>query len=427
DYLKNANLMETLEKLGVFVVGFGCTTCIGNSGPLPEAVSTAIDENDLAVVSVLSGNRNFEGRIHPQVKASYLASPPLVVAFALAGTAHIDLASEPLGRDRNGDDVYLKDIWPSSEEIEAAMLSVKSEFFGREYGKIFEGDAHWARLPSPEGDLYEWDAGSSYVREPPFFEDLSPQLPDPQNVTGARVLVKVGDSVTTDHISPAGSIAPSSPAGKYLVEHGVEPRDFNSYGSRRGNHEVMVRGTFANIRLRNDLVQSGKTGGWTTLLPDGDEVTVFDAAETYAERDIPLIVIAGKEYGSGSSRDWAAKGPLLLGVRAVIAESFERIHRSNLVAMGILPLQFVGGENAGSLGLSGDETYDITGIEDALEPHAELRVVAHPAEGNDVTFDVECRIDSDVELDYFRNGGVLQLVLRRMLEPRDARPAPGTH
>ncbi|MEA2510319.1 MAG: aconitate hydratase [Actinomycetota bacterium] len=416
DYLKNAGLLEDLEKLGFFVVGYGCTTCIGNSGPLPEAVSTAIDENDLAVVSVLSGNRNFEGRIHPQVKASYLASPPLVVAFALAGTADIDLGSQPLGCDQEGNDVYLKDIWPSSEEIESAMLSVKSEFFGREYGKIFDGDEHWARLPSPTGDLYEWDPESSYVREPSFFEDLGSEPPELQNVVGARVLVKVGDSVTTDHISPAGSIAPSSPAGKYLVEHGVEARDFNSYGARRGNHEVMVRGTFANIRLRNELVRSGRAGGWTTLLPGGDEMTIFDAAETYAERGIPLILIAGKEYGSGSSRDWAAKGPLLLGVRAAIAESFERIHRSNLVAMGILPLQFVSGDNAASLGLQGDEIYDITGIEDGLEPHAVLSVTAHREGGPDISFDVECRIDSDVELSYYRNGGVLQLVLRRMLE-----------
>jgi aconitate hydratase len=424
DYLQNAGLMEHLEKLGFFVVGYGCTTCIGNSGPLPEAVSTAVDENDLAVVSVLSGNRNFEGRIHPQVKASYLASPPLVVAFSLAGTVDIDLGSDPLGRDQDGNDVYLKDIWPSSDEIEAALVSVRSEYFGREYGKIFDGDDHWARLPSPTGDLYEWDPESSYVREPAFFEDLGPEPPALEDVTGAQVLVKVGDSVTTDHISPAGSIAPSSPAGKYLVEHGVETRDFNSYGARRGNHEVMVRGTFANIRLRNDLVASGKAGGWTTLFPDGDEMTIFDAAQTYAERGTPLILIAGKEYGSGSSRDWAAKGPLLLGVRAVIAESFERIHRSNLVAMGILPLQFIGGDNAASLGLTGDETYDITGVQEGLEPHAELHVVAHPTEGSDIGFDVECRIDSDVELTYFRNGGVLQLVLRRMLNPEGGAPAP---
>jgi aconitate hydratase len=416
DYLDNAGLLEPLEKLGFFVVGYGCTTCIGNSGPLPEAVSAAVDENDLAVVSVLSGNRNFEGRIHPQVKASYLASPPLVVAFALAGTANIDLGSEPLGTDTDGNDVFLKDIWPSSEEIEAAMISVKSEYFGREYGKIFEGDEHWAKLPSPTGDLYDWDPDSSYVREPPFFEELGPEPPALQDLQGARVLVKVGDSVTTDHISPAGSIAPKSPAGKYLVEHGVEARDFNSYGSRRGNHEVMMRGTFANIRLRNDLVKSGKAGGWTTLLPDGEEMPIFDAAEKYIERGVPLILIAGKEYGSGSSRDWAAKGPLLLGVRAVIADSFERIHRSNLVAMGILPLQFVGGETAESLGLSGDETYDIAGIAKGLEPHAELQVVAHQAGGSDITFDVECRIDSDVELGYYTNGGVLQLVLRRMLK-----------
>jgi aconitate hydratase len=412
-YLEGAGLMPYLEKLGFHVVGYGCTTCIGNSGPLPEPVAQAVDDHDLAVVSVLSGNRNFEGRIHPQVKASYLGSPPLVVAYALAGTAEIDLTSEPLGTDDDGKDVYLEDIWPAPQEIIEAMSAVKAKLYTDEYARIFEGDEHWAKLPSPTGSLYEWDPDSTYVREPPFFADLSEEPEPPTDVEGARVLAYVGDSVTTDHISPAGAISPKSPAGKYLVENGVEIKDFNSYGSRRGNHEVMVRGTYANIRVRNKLVEP-KEGGFTLHFPDEEEMTIYDAAARYQEEGVPLILVAGKEYGSGSSRDWAAKGPLLQGVRAVIAESFERIHRSNLVGMGILPLQFVSGQTAESLGLDGRETYDIARIAEGLEPHAELTVVAHGEQG-DITFQVEARVDSAVELDYYRNGGVLQMVLRRML------------
>jgi aconitate hydratase len=411
-YLEGAGLLGPLERLGFHVVGYGCTTCIGNSGPLPEAVSEAVDANDLAVVSVLSGNRNFEGRIHPQVKASYLASPPLVVAFALAGTADIDLTKDPLGEDTSGRPVLLKDIWPSPDDIKEAMSSVRSELFTEEYAKVFDGEERWQELPSPDGALYEWDPESTYVREPSFFTDLGPKPAPTEDVAGARVLALVGDSVTTDHISPAGAIAARSPAGRHLEDKGVAIKDFNSYGSRRGNHEVMVRGTFANIRLRNELAD--REGGWTKHLPDGEEMTVYDAATRYADEGTPLLVIAGKEYGSGSSRDWAAKGPLLLGVRAVIAQSFERIHRSNLIGMGVLPLQFLPNEDATSLGLDGRESYDIAGIADGLEPHAELTVVAHGEDG-DKEFSVECRIDSPVELDYYRNGGVLQMVLRRML------------
>jgi aconitate hydratase len=336
------------------------------------------------------------------------------VAYALAGTIEIDLTSEPLGTDSDGNPVYLQDIWPSQEEIGAAMASVRSELFTDEYARVFEGDEHWKELPSPEGALYQWDPESTYVREPPFFMDLGGAPDDPVDVSGARVLALVGDSVTTDHISPAGSIPPTSPAGKYLVEHGVQPRDFNSYGSRRGNHEVMVRGTFANIRLRNVLA-GGEEGGWTAHLPDGEVKSIYDATVVYEAEGVPLIVIAGKEYGSGSSRDWAAKGPRLQGVRAVIAESFERIHRSNLVGMGVLPLQFLPGENMASLGLTGTEVYDIVGISDGLEPHKELTVVARADDGTEKSFQVECRIDSEVELDYYRHGGVLQFVLRRML------------
>ncbi len=413
EYLEGAGLTSYLEKLGFHVVGYGCTTCIGNSGPLPDPVAHAVDEHSLAVVSVLSGNRNFEGRIHPQVKASYLASPPLVVAYALAGHADVDLTSDPLGVDPDGNPVYLEDIWPSSEEVSNAMAAVRSDLFTTEYARVFDGNENWQRLPSPAGAQYEWDSESTYVREPPFFIELDEEPADPADIADARVLAFVGDSVTTDHISPAGSIAPSSPAGAYLIEHGIEPIDFNSYGSRRGNHEVMVRGTFANIRLRNKLA-GGKEGGFTVHLPDGEETTIYEAAMRYADEGVPLIVLAGREYGSGSSRDWAAKGVNLLGVRAVIAESFERIHRSNLVGMGVLPLQFAEGDGAGSLGLAGDETYDITGVV-RITPGSELTVTARNAGGVEKTFSVRCRIDSDVELDYFRNGGVLQYVLRRML------------
>jgi aconitate hydratase len=420
EYLETAGLVPYLEKLGFHIVGYGCTTCIGNSGPLADPIAQAIDQNDLAVVSVLSGNRNFEGRIHPQVKASYLASPPLCVAYALAGTAHIDLTSEPLGEDEVGRPVYLRDIWPSPEEIAELMGSVKAEMFTEEYARVFDGDENWAKLPSPEGAQYEWDPESTYVQEPPFFSDVAQDPELPRDITGARVLALVGDSVTTDHISPAGSIPPSSPAGKYLIERGVKPADFNSYGARRGNHEVMMRGTFANIRLRNVLA-GGKEGGWTVHLPDEELMTIYDAAIKYIDEGVPLIVLAGKEYGSGSSRDWAAKGPRLQGVRAVIAESFERIHRSNLVGMGVLPLQFLDGQNSESLGLTGKETFDVAGIERELRPRAKLAVTARAAEGdgngdgNKVAFEVLCRIDSDVELEYYRSGGVLQYVLRRML------------
>jgi aconitate hydratase len=414
EYLTKSGLMDDLQQLGFHVVGYGCTTCIGNSGPLPEAVAGAIEEHDLAVVSVLSGNRNFEGRIHPQVKASYLASPPLVVAYALAGTAEIDMNKDPIGTDKEGNDVFLKDLWPTPEDIKGAIDQVDTDMFDKEYGKIFDGDEHWQELPSPEGDLFEWDPESTYVQEPPFFMDLGDEPSAVTDIDDARVLVKVGDSVTTDHISPAGSIASKSPAGAYLQEHGVQIKDFNSYGSRRGNHEVMMRGTFANIRLRNQLVD--KEGNWTLHHPSGEEMTVFDAAMRYEEENTPLIVIAGKEYGSGSSRDWAAKGPRLQGVSAVIAESFERIHRSNLVGMGILPLQFLPKENPDSLGLDGTETYQLTGISEGLEPHAEIAVKATNSSGETTEFSVEARIDSEVEMDYFRHGGVLQYVLRRMLK-----------
>jgi aconitate hydratase len=414
EYLRRSGLVEPLEHLGFHVVGYGCTTCIGNSGPLPEPIAQAIDEHDLAVVSVLSGNRNFEGRIHPQVKASYLASPPLVVAYSLAGTADVDLSRDSLGEDENGNPVRLEDLWPSPSEVEEAMQSVRSDLFENEYAKVFEGEDNWRKLPSPEGHLYEWDPESTYVMEPPFFSNLSEEPPDPTDIEGARALAVVGDSVTTDHISPAGAIPPASAAGEYLIEHGVEPQDFNSYGSRRGNHEVMMRGTFASIRFRNQLVD-GKEGAWTRHFPDGEQMRMFEASMRYIDEGVPTIVIAGKEYGSGSSRDWAAKGPNLLGVKAVIAQSFERIHRSNLVGMGVLPVQFINGESATSLGLSGTEIFDIKGISSGLEPHAELTVTASDGDGRSIEFSVEARIDSEVELDYYRHGGVLQLVLRRML------------
>jgi aconitate hydratase len=413
EYLTKSGLMDDLERLGFHVVGYGCTTCIGNSGPLPEPIAEAIDEHDLAVVSVLSGNRNFEGRIHPQVKASYLASPPLVVAYALAGTADIDMTKEPLGTDSDGNDVFLKDLWPTPDEVKGAIDQVDTDMFDKEYGKVFDGDEHWRQLPSPTGDLFAWDSDSTYVQEPPFFTDLGTKPTDPTDIEGARVLVKVADSVTTDHISPAGSIASKSPAGAFLQERGVAIADFNSYGSRRGNHEVMMRGTFANIRLRNELVD--REGNWTIHHPSGEEMPVFDAAMRYSQEEVPLVIIAGKEYGSGSSRDWAAKGPRLQGVRAVIAESFERIHRSNLVGMGVLPLQFLPRENAATLGLDGTETLDLTGIAERLEPHAEISVRATNSNGETTEFSAEARIDSEVEMDYYRHGGVLQYVLRKML------------
>jgi aconitate hydratase len=407
EYYERAGVTPYLEALGFHLVGYGCTTCIGNSGPLPEEVSAAVNEHDLAVCSVLSGNRNFEGRINPDVKMNYLASPPLVVAYALVGTMDIDLLDAPLGQDHDGNDVFLKDIWPSSEEVARTIEeAVQSDMFRSSYGEVFAGDERWNALEVPEGDRFAWDEESTYVRKPPFFDDLSPEPPGVSDIEGARVLALLGDSVTTDHISPAGAIKTGSPAGRYLEEHGVPPREFNSYGSRRGNHEVMMRGTFANIRLRNLLAgRDDLVGGLTLLLPEGEKLPIYDAAMQYAERGTPLVVLAGKEYGSGSSRDWAAKGTSLLGVRAVIAESFERIHRSNLVGMGVLPLQFADGENAESLGLTGEEEISITGLGDGSGREVTVRA-------GDKEFTCRVRIDTPKEVEYFRHGGILPFVLR---------------
>ena len=415
DYLDAAGLLAYLDKLGFNLVGYGCTTCIGNSGPLPDEVAAAVTDGDLAVVAVLSGNRNFEGRIHPQVRASYLASPPLVVAYALAGTVDIDLTTEAVGTTPDGVPVMLADLWPTPAEIGDALFgSVSAAQFEREYGRIFEGDERWRSLPAPSGTLFAWDPASTYVREPPYFEGVGPAVTPPGDIAGARVLAWLGDSITTDHISPAGSIKIDSPAGRFLVAHGVAPRDFNSYGARRGNHEVMVRGTFANVRLRNRLAP-GTEGPWTVHLPDGERTTIFDAATRYAEAGVPLVVLAGKEYGSGSSRDWAAKGTRLLGVRAVIAESYERIHRSNLVGMGVLPLQFHDGESAESLGLTGREAFSIRGVAAGLRPGQDLVVEAAPEAGAVVRFTVTLRIDAEAEVEYYTNGGILAMVLRSML------------
>jgi aconitate hydratase len=415
DYLEQAGLMPYLEALRFHVVGYGCTTCIGNSGPLPETVSEAIQSHELVAVSVLSGNRNFEGRIHPEVRASYLASPPLVVAYALAGTVDRDLSREPLGHDPDGQPVYLWEIWPTAEEIgETVASAVKPELFAHQYAQVFTGDDAWRALPVPEGNLYDWDPSSTYVQEPAFFQNLSPEPGPIEDITGARVLVKLGDSITTDHISPAGSIPKDSPAGQFLLDHGVERKDFNSYGARRGNHEVMVRGTFGNIRLRNELTPD-KEGDWTAHQPDGEIMRIFNAAERYRAEGVPLVAIAGKEYGSGSSRDWAAKGTLLLGIKAVIAESYERIHRSNLVAMGVLPLQFSPGESREILKLDGTESYDIVGLAGGISPGQRVTVRVH-GDGGDREFRALVRIDSAVEVEYYRNGGVLQMVLRRMLK-----------
>jgi len=414
DYLSAAGLMEPLEALRFNLVGYGCTTCIGNSGPLAEPIARAIEEEGIVGVAVLSGNRNFEGRIHPLARASYLASPPLVVAFALAGRVDIDLTTEPIGTDANGEPVMLADLWPSAEEVAAVVLeAVSGEVFRRNYASVFDGDDRWRNLPVPEGDRYAWDPGSTYVARPPFFDGLGAGPADPGDITGARALAVLGDSVTTDHISPAGAIARTSPAAEWLMAHGVEPRDFNSYGSRRGHHEVMMRGTFANIRLRNLLTPDAE-GNVTEHLPSGERMSIFDASERYRADGTPLIILAGREYGSGSSRDWAAKGPMLQGVRAVVAESFERIHRSNLVGMGILPLQFLPGENASSLGLTGRETFDITGIADGLRPHQELSVTARGDDGRERRFRVVSRLDGEIDVTYLRNGGVLQTVLRRL-------------
>jgi aconitate hydratase len=414
EYLQTSGLLPYLEELKFDVVGYGCTTCIGNSGPLPEPISKAVEENDLVVAAVLSGNRNFEGRINPDVRANYLASPPLVVAYALAGTVDVDLANDPVGYGESGEPVYLKDIWPSQEEVAREIEgALDPEIYNRQYANVYTGNEQWNAVDVPSGDLYEWDPDSTYIQEPTFFKGLSPEPGPLTDIEGARALVKVGDSVTTDHISPAGAIPSKSPAGQYLISKGVDPRDFNSYGSRRGNHEVMVRGTFGNIRLRNQLVS--REGGHTVHFPDGEETTVYEASIRYQEEGVPLIVLAGKEYGTGSSRDWAAKGSFLLGIRAVIAESFERIHRSNLIGMGVLPLQFTEGENADSLGLTGRETYDVEGLAD-LSPGAELTVEAKGEGGETKEFRVRARVDSPVEVEYLRNGGILQTVLRQLLK-----------
>jgi aconitate hydratase len=415
EYLRAAGLTPYLDELGFNLVGYGCTTCIGNSGPLPEDVSATIREKNLVVCSVLSGNRNFEGRIQQDVRANYLASPPLVVAYALAGWITKDLTSEPIGDDKAGRPVYLKDIWPTEQEIQETMLrAVNVEMFGRTYADVFTGDARWQQLQVPGGSRFAWDEDSTYIRKPTFLEGMTMTPPVPTEISGARVLAVLGDSVTTDHISPAGSIKADSPAGKYLIAKGVKPADFNSYGARRGNHEVMMRGTFANVRLRNQLAP-GTEGGVTLYQPSGELMTIYDASVKYREAGVPLLVIAGKEYGSGSSRDWAAKGTLLLGVAAVIAESFERIHRSNLVNMGVLPLQFKAGESAGSLKLTGTEAFALRGTSDGLAPRGDVTVVATARDGSTKTFTVTARIDTPEELVAFRHGGILPYVVRQLV------------
>jgi aconitate hydratase len=413
DYLEAAGLMDDLEAAGFFVVGYGCTTCIGNSGPLPESISASINEHDLVVASVLSGNRNFEGRISSDVRANYLASPQLVVAYALAGTVDIDLESEALGQDPSGADVFLRDIWPGQDEIDAVVAaSVSREQFVDEYASVFEGSDEWRTIVTGGDALFAWNPDSTYVQEPPFFVDLAPEPAPITPIRHARVLLKLGDSTTTDHISPAGGIGSHTPAGTFLLESGVEPRLFNSYGSRRGNDRVMVRGTFANLRIRNQ-VAPGTEGGFTTDFTDGSVKSVFDASLSYREAGIPLVVLGGKDYGMGSSRDWAAKGPFLLGVKAVIAESFERIHRSNLVMMGVLPLTYREGETASTLNLDGTETYDID-VDDGLLSRQDVLVRATRSDGSTVEFVTTCRCDTPVEVDYLRNGGILHMVLRRM-------------
>ncbi len=416
DYLNDAGLMPYLEKLNFHLVGYGCTTCIGNSGPLPENVASAVTENKLNVAAVLSGNRNFEGRVNSLVRSNYLASPPLVVAYAIAGRVDIDITKEPLGKDTHGKQVHLRDIWPSAEEVEAVVKhSARTEFFRKEYSEVFAGDRSWNALKVPSGSIFDWSDTSTYIKQPPYFEKLVDPLTFVQDLTGLRALAVLGDSVTTDHISPAGSIPVDSPAGKYLISLGVKPADFNSYGSRRGNHEVMVRGTFANIRLRNQMAP-GTEGGWTRHMPDGEQMFIYDASVKYKANGVPLVVLAGKEYGSGSSRDWAAKGTLLLGVRAVIAESFERIHRSNLVQMGVLPLQFLEGESHGSLGLTGEECFDVLGVPAALASSASsVQVRATKPGGEKIEFQVKARIDTPQEAEYYRNGGILPYVLRQLI------------
>ena len=415
DYIEKAGLWPYLNSLRFNLVGYGCTTCIGNSGPLPDYIAKAIKDNNLVAVSVLSGNRNFEGRINPHCRANYLASPPLVVAYALAGRMDFDIVNEPIGTDKSGQPVYLREIWPTPQEVESTVRStVSSEMFKKEYADVFKGDEQWRALPVPEGDLYAWDEKSTYIKNPPYFEGMPLKPGAISDLRGLRVLAALGDSITTDHISPAGSIQPDSPAGKYLIAQGVQPKDFNSYGARRGNHEVMMRGTFANIRLRN-LLAPGTEGGWTVHQPGDEQMTIYDAAMKYREEGVPLLVIAGKEYGSGSSRDWAAKGTLLLGVRAVLAESFERIHRSNLVGMGVLPLEFAPGETFKSLGLTGLELFDFEGLGQNFEPRTKIKVRARDAHGHEKNFTAIARVDTPFEVAYYQHGGILQYVLRQML------------
>ena len=414
DYLQASGLTQYLDKLKFNLVGYGCTTCIGNSGPLPDAIGHAIKENNLVAVAVLSGNRNFEGRIHPLVRANYLASPPLVVAYALAGRMDLDLTNEPLGNDAAGKPVFLREIWPSAQEVEATVRQAVSQGqYQKQYAAVYDGDEHWKGMKVPEGDLYQWDAHSTYIKLPPYFENMSKTALPLADIHGVRVLAVLGDSITTDHISPAGSIGVDTPAGKYLVANGVKPHEFNSYGARRGNHEVMVRGTFANIRLKNQLAP-GTEGGWTTYQPGGEQMSIYDASVKYREAGVPLVIIAGKEYGSGSSRDWAAKGPKLLGVRAVIAESYERIHRSNLVGMGILPLEFNAGENRETLGLIGHEILEISGVT-SLSPRTAIQVTAKSADGKEKKFITIARVDTPEEVSYYQHGGILTYVLRQMI------------
>lgn len=415
DYLTKSGLLTDLETLGFHVVGYGCTTCIGNSGPIAAEIAEGITNGDLIATSVLSGNRNFEGRISPHVRANYLASPPLVVAYALAGHMNFDLQTQPLGKDKDGNDVFLRDIWPNPQEVQKVVReALGTEQFAEQYGSVFEGDENWRNLATPEGELYAWENDSTYVRNPPYFENMGREPSPLQDISGARVLAKLGDTVTTDHISPAGSIPKDGPAGKYLIANGVEPKDFNSFGSRRGNHEVMIRGTFANIRLRNQLAP-GTEGGWTRHQPSDEEMSIFEASEKYAKENVPLVVLGGTEYGTGSSRDWAAKGTILLGVKAVIVKSFERIHRSNLVGMGVLPLCFKDGEGIEELGLTGKETFSISGLAGGLEPGQTLKVEAKADDGKTTNFEVIARCDTPNEVEYFRHGGILQFVLRNML------------
>ena len=418
DYLTKAGLLQDLEALGFYTVGFGCTTCIGNSGPLKPEISDAVKSGDVIAASVLSGNRNFEGRVHPEVKMNFLASPPLVVAYALAGSLDIDITTEPLGVGKDGKPVYLRDVWPSSQDVaEAVAASVDSEMFIKGYANVFAGDPNWQNIRTPAGKIYAWDDKSTYVKNPPYFDGMTMTPSAVADIDGARALAVLGDSVTTDHISPAGNISKASPAAQYLLAQGVQAADFNSYGARRGNHEVMMRGTFANIRLRN-LLLPGTEGGITLHIPSGEQLSIFDAAQKYKAADTPLVILAGKEYGTGSSRDWAAKGTMLLGVKAVIAESFERIHRSNLIGMGVLPLQFKDGDNAQSLGLTGRETFSLVGLDRGAAKF--VRVIAKSDAGTSIEFDARLRIDTPKELDYYQHGGILHYVLRQLAEASKA-------